>query len=404
MAATLLGKAHERGLRESLELGGDIVRARLAARDPSERGFVFVSPSMNISGAPRVLVHVIEEFADRYEPRSIRLLSPQVHVELRERLASRGVRVERAAAVMGATLVRFQLALRRTDFVLLNTVAVPPNYLSSVLYALRLGRLAQANWYIHEDSEQLTMLAPFVLNHGFRETIGELVDTERLSIHVPSRLVKSQYDGIFSTDKTKLLPPVLEGIQDKRSRSVDEYRSLRFLLSGRPTDGRKGHMLALAAFHEFLRTYYEQNPESYRDFSLIFVGMTDDYIAAQITSIGKSVLGNSFRGVGEVSHDEALAITRECNAVICCSFNETFCTGSDRDEGHVVIRNDSGGMKEQLREGVNGFQVDSRDTRQFAGILERVLNKSSIDDQQLQTMGRASQEMLVELRARTWMH
>ena len=86
--------------------------------------------------------------------------------------------------------------------------------------------------------------------------------------------------------------------------------------------------------------------------------------------------------------------------MICCSFNEALPLSvlEAMSEGHVVIRNDSAGLEEQLREGVNGFQVDSRDTRQFAGILERVLNKSSIDNQQLQAMGRASQEMLVELR------
>ena len=63
-------------------------------------------------------------------------------------------------------------------------------------------------------------------------------------------------------------------------------------------------MVALAAFHEFLRLYYRQDPQGYRDFSLTFVGMTDDYIAAQLVSIGKSILGDSFRVIGEVSHEE----------------------------------------------------------------------------------------------------
>ena len=53
-------------------------------------------------------------------------------------------------------------------------------------------------------------------------------------------------------------------------------------------------MLALAAFHEFLRTYYAQDPNNYRKFSVTFVGMTDDYISSQIVSIGKSILGTRF--------------------------------------------------------------------------------------------------------------
>ena len=42
-----------------------------------------------------------------------------------------GVKVERAAEVLSPTLVRLQLALRKDDFVLMNTVAVSRNYLTS---------------------------------------------------------------------------------------------------------------------------------------------------------------------------------------------------------------------------------------------------------------------------------
>lgn len=400
MPSTLLGKAREKGLHESLVLSRDIVHARLAGRDRTERAFVFVSPPMNISGAPRVLVDVIERFSHWYGPRSVRLLTPQIHEELRERLANRGVKVERAAAVMGSAFVRFQLALRSTDFVLLNTVSVPLNYLTCVLEALRRGRLSQAHWYIHEDSEQLPTLAPFMLELDTQRAIGELVEKERLKVYVPSRIVKVQYDQLFRTTRVLILPPILDDHGVSNLRTPREYESMRFLLSGRPTDGRKGHMVALAAFHEFLRSYYRQDPQGYRDFSLTFVGMTDDYIAAQLVSIGKSILGDSFRVIGEVSHEEALNVTRDSNAVICCSFNEALplYVLEGMCEGHVVIRNDCGGLEEQLRDGVNGFWIDSCDTRQFAGVLERVLNKTSMADQQLQVMGRASQEMLADLR------
>ncbi len=400
MPATLLAKACERGIRESLELSQDIAQARLAARDRTQRAFVFVSPPMNLSGAPLALVRVIEDFADRYGPRSIRLLSPQIHPELREQIATKGVKVERAAAVMGAALVRLQLALRRRDFVLLNTAAVPSNYRTSVLEALRLGRLSQANWYIHEDIDQLQALAPVLLEEETRKMVGALVENRQLKIYVPSNLVKAEYDELFRTKRTMILPPTVKNDSDKRSRHPDEYNSVKFLLSGRPTDGRKGHVLALAAFHEFVRSYYQVNHEEYRDFSLTLVGMTDDYIADQIVSIGTSVLGKSFRVLGEISHEESLAITRECNAVICCSFNEALplYVLEAMSVGHIVIRNNCGGLEEQLDEGVNGFRIDSSDVRQFASVLEQVLNKRSMKNRQLQAMGRASQEMLADLR------
>ena len=65
--------------------------------------------------------------------------------------------------------------------------------------------------------------------------------------------------------------------------------------------------------------------------------------------------------------------------------------------GHVVLRNDVGGMEEQLDDGVNGFRIDSTDIRQFAGVLARMLDKHAIPDSLLQAMGRASQELVPRL-------
>jgi hypothetical protein len=59
-------------------------------------------------------------------------------------------------------------------------------------------------------------------------------------------------------------------------------------------------------------------------------------------------------------------------------------------------------MEEQLQEGVNGFRVDSADVRQFAGVLETVLNKATTSDARLQAMGRASQEMVGRLRVHSY--
>ena len=41
-------------------------------------------------------------------------------------------------------------------------------------------------------------------------------------------------------------------------------------------------MVALAAFHEFMKAYYELGCRQYRPFTLTLVGMTDDYISEQI--------------------------------------------------------------------------------------------------------------------------
>jgi glycosyltransferase involved in cell wall biosynthesis len=216
---------------------------------------------------------------------------------------------------------------------------------------------------------------------------------------VPSKKVKAGYDTLFGNAGTGILPFKLGDGQPLARRPADHYSSVKFLMSGTPTDGRKGHIVALAAFHEFMKAYYETDPDTYRPFTLTLLGMTDDYISKQICSIGSTVLGDRLRALSGVPHDKALEITQDCNAVICCSFHETgpIYVLEGMRCGHVVLRNDVGGMEEQLDDGVNGFRVDSRDIRQFAGVLARMLNKKATPDSRLQTMGRASQELVPRL-------
>jgi glycosyltransferase involved in cell wall biosynthesis len=400
LPTTLLTKARENGLEESLRLGRDAVHATIRRFSGNgENVSIFLSPPMSNSGAPQILMDVVEEFATR--PGSVRLLSPFIAPEMRQRAHMCGVRVERAAGVMGPTLVGLQLALRKDDFVLMNTVGVLRNYQEFILESLRIGKLGHAYWYIHEDVDQLPAVAPFLLEPGFRSLIRRLVEEERLTLLVPSRKVKTQYNTLFSTDKTQLLPfKVVVNPRYTTVRPATDYASVRFLLAGRPTDGRKGHMIALAAFHEFLRTYYDRQPAAYRPFTVTFVGMTQDFIGQQIASIGLAVLGERLRTVPGVSHEKALDITRACNAVICCSLNEALplYVIEGMSMGHIVLRNDAGGMEEQLAEGVNGFRIDSHDIRQIAGVLEVVLNRQATPDVRLQAMGNASQEMIAALR------
>ena len=75
MPTTLLAKAREKGVEESLRLGSDAVHAtiRRFSRDGGDVS-IFLSPPMDNSGAPHVLMDVVDEFA-RW-PGTVRLLSP----------------------------------------------------------------------------------------------------------------------------------------------------------------------------------------------------------------------------------------------------------------------------------------------------------------------------------------
>jgi glycosyltransferase involved in cell wall biosynthesis len=396
-----LAKARAEGLQESLRLGGEIVRARAARlSDNRRRVFVFLSPHLNNSGAPLILMRIVDEFASRYGRESVRLLAPPSIAEPHEHAEVGGVKVERAAKVLSPILVRLQLALRKDDFVLMNTAAVLRNYLEVVLDSVQTGSLSHAHWYIHESVDLLPVVAPFLLQSDTRSRIGGLMAQGQLTILVPSKKVKAEYDALFGNAQTRVLPfKMVADTHHMASLPADHYSSLRFLMSGKPTDGNKGHIVALAAFHEFMKAHHETDPDTYRPFTLTLVGMTDDYISQQILSTGSTVLGERLKAFSVVPHEKSLEITRGCNAVICCSFTETgpLYVIEGMSCGHIVLRNNAGGIEEQLDDGVNGFRIDSTDITQFAGVLARMLNKRTMADSRLHAMGRASQELVARL-------
>jgi glycosyltransferase involved in cell wall biosynthesis len=145
-----------------------------------------------------------------------------------------------------------------------------------------------------------------------------------------------------------------------------------------------------------MKTYYEKDPKAYRDFKLHLVGIGKDYISQQVEWVGNSLLGKHLVIYPSVPKEEALEITSKCNAVICCSLNETFAlyVAEGMLMGHVVLRNNSAGMDEQLADGKNGYFIDHTDVKQFAGVIEKLLNKKKTSDADLQKMGLVSQEMM----------
>ena len=62
--------------------------------------------------------------------------------------------------------------------------------------------------------------------------------------------------------------------------------------------------------------------------------------------------------------------------------------------GHVVLRNDCSGVEEQLKPGVNGYQIIDGDLQQFTDVIETILNKAKTSDHALEQMGHASQKMV----------
>src|SRR5690606_15431348 len=122
----------------------------------------------------------------------------------------------------------------------------------------------------------------------------------------------------------------------------------------------------------------------------------DDYVSQQVRAIGDSFLGSKLKLHPSVPRNEALDITANCNAVICCSLNETFglYVAEGMLMGHIVLRNNSAGVDEQLRDGKNGYAIDHKNIKQFASKIEKILNKETSSDESLRKMGLKSQHMM----------
>jgi glycosyltransferase involved in cell wall biosynthesis len=238
------------------------------------------------------------------------------------------------------------------------------------------------------------------LNAAFQRQVAQLMERGRLTILVPSAKVKRGYDALFRQEVEVMPLRVDLSRRFRQRRPVSDYSRIDFLLSGTPADGRKGQLIAMFAFHHFLRSFHDARPSDYREFSLTFLGLGDDYLSTHTRLIGRSVLGERFHGTGRVGHEQALEIGAACNGVICCSMNEAFplYVAEGMAMGHVLFRNRVGGVDEQLSPGVNGFSIDSDDIVQFASAIEQALNKTKTTDAELHAMGRASQAMIAPYR------
>lgn len=394
----VLSYAKNKGIKQSVKLAGITVKNQANKRiHPQRKQYVFLSHPLDNSGAPVVLLQVLHDLLQK-EPsirKFVRVIAPSATKSRQRELRELGVKLEKAAHGVGGPLTGLQLSLRRNDFVLMNTVAVFDNYRTYVFNLLSVNRLKHAYWFIHEDLAQTKVVAPQLLAKENVARIHKLVEAGKLTILVPSLRVKQDYDKLFRTTRVQHIDLRID--VDKKYRDIPhpkDYSNLSFLLSGTAADGRKGQLIMLPAFQQFLLKYQAVNPEAYRDFSVHFVGVNEDYISQQIKSLGQAILGHRLHIHPSIPKDEAMAITAQCNAVICCSLNETFglYVAEGMAMGHIVLRNNSAGVDEQLRDGVNGYFIDSEDIDQFASIIELILNRST-SEKKLASMGEESQKL-----------
>jgi glycosyltransferase involved in cell wall biosynthesis len=361
-----------------------------------EPQFIFISHPIDNTGAPSVLLQIVEEYASKYGPDRVRLIAPGITKAQENHLKSLGITIEKAVHAANLHFIRLQLGLRQDDFILMNTVAIYDNYRDFVLLWLRLGRLNHAYWFIHEDIAQIP-----IINAGFSRTqniqgIRGLINGKKLSMLYPSKRTSQEYKDKYSfTGRVVDLRVDVPTIYTKR-RSADDFDEINILLSGTSSDGRKGQILALSAMQHFLGEYYKLNPSIYRrvHLNLLAVG-ANDYISKQIRWIASSVLKDYVSIDESMPKNDALKLAHKSNVVLCCSLNETFglYIAEGMLMGHILIRNNSAGVDEQLIDGQNGILIDHTDIKDVSRAIEYLANKKTTN-RQLSKMSTKSQQIM----------
>jgi len=365
-----------KGVKRSAYLVLSTLKNRtVKAASRNEKRYYFFSHPIDHTGAPLVLLDVVKDYIENIGNKNVNLVYPGGEKELLNKVQKLGIITDKMVLGVGSRVIHGQLGIKKDDFVLLNTVAIYPNYRDYVLGLLDKGKLNKATWFIHEDMPEIRFD-----DKGLIQRIKRLIHAGLIDVIVPSEQTAQDYNRFFETNSVKSIDLRIE-VPKKYTevRPESKYDNLKFVISGTPSDGRKGQLLAISAFSKFLNDYQKKAPNQYRDFSLDLISIGDDYISKQIHSIGDGLLGDRVTYYPKVSKNKAMEITHNANVTICCSLNETFAlfVAEGMLMHHVILRNDSSGSKEQLKNGKNGYLIDSNDINDFAKKIELLLNTST---------------------------
>lgn len=384
-----------KGIKRSVRIVIDTASNRLKKTVTVKgRQYYFFSHPIDYTGAPLVLIDILSDFSKKVSSHNLNLVYPGGEKALLRKIHELGIKMDKMVLGVGNRVINAQLGIKYDDYVLLNTVAIYPNYRDHVFRLLETGKLKEATWFIHEDMPSLRFT-----DLGLVARVKALVASGKIHITVPSSQTASEYNDFFDTDTvsvTNLRVSVPEKYTKKRA--VKDFEMLKFVISGTPSDGRKGQLLALSAFSVFVSKYYSKSPQNYRDFKLILIAIGEkgeDYISTQIRAIGDGLLDKHVEYHPKLSKERALEVTSQSNITICCSLNETFAlfVAEGMLMGHPIIRNASSGVHEQLIDGQNGYLIDEQNINDFADKLELLLNKKKTTNATLQKMGAASQKI-----------
>jgi glycosyltransferase involved in cell wall biosynthesis len=346
---------------------------------------VVVSHQLDHSGAPYVIMDLVSDMAKKYPKltKSIRFITftPFENDNI-VKLKKAGISTEIY------TNPNLSIDLNEGDVVLMNSLSMSRPVIFSVLNAVKAGKIKHAFWYAHEATPE------GFIDADVREIIKKLLANGKLSIYETSEKTRQEYVKFFGTENGIIKMPYRFNFPDEKFRvlSFKEFDKLNFYLPGSALDSRKGQLPILYAFLDFYDNYFRKYPKKYRDFSLKFVGVDGDNYAIKQLKLSAKGLGDRVSIMGGVPHEKSLEYDQESNITICYSIHEALpvYVYEGMAFGHPIIRNESAGQEEQLREGKNGIEVRSDDFNGLVHAIERILNLDKTSNKSLASMSAES--------------
>jgi glycosyltransferase involved in cell wall biosynthesis len=352
---------------------------RINPADTSKPRIVFISHQLDISGAPFVFMDLLKSLKEEHPklPVEFYTFNP-AHPSNITRLNKLGIKPK---IFMNRDI---GISFNAGDVIVMNTTGFTQVLKHSVFGALEADVLKKLIWYIHEDQPEL------IFDPSETARIKKLLASKKLTIFAAGQQTCDNYKNYFDNESQIHLQNYKLTVPEKNHhiRAAEDFDKLRFLLPGTVGDGRKGHLPILYALINFKTDYYDKNPDHYRDFSLEFIGLGHDFLSRQIENHAPKGLGEHFTSRKHILHEDYLKIVLQSNVTICYSLREALplFVFEGMYAGHVVLRNDSSGMAEQLDDGKNGYYLDSKNYHQIVRTLEEILNKQKTSNEDLAKM------------------
>lgn len=372
------------------------ISRKLIAGNKKMPRIVVVSHQLDMSGGPFVIMDFARQLKELYPEKSLEFYTfNPAHSQNIVTLNKMGIKPKILAD--RNAIIDF----RKGDVVVLNTTAHSNQLKASIFHSLDRNEIKKLFWYSHEDEPKLIFTRQETIH------IQKLMHQKKLTLLVPAKKIYDEYKKHFGASSDIVLQPyklVTDKKYHRTLRAADFSKKISFILPGTVGDGRKGQLPLLYAFISFYQRYYKQNASDYRDFELVFVGMTDDFLSRQILNHADSSLAGRFKSYGRVTKNQHLDILLKSNMTLCYSLREALplFVFEGMTAGHPILRNDSSGVDEQLEAGKNGFLLDSKDFDQVVKTIERVLNKSKTSDKSLALMSTRSYKIAASQEKNTY--